>query len=233
VPGPCICGVIVNYHHWRTTYWLQVAQAGFGLALSLIFIPGIKSEVLQLSEKPAGEKITVREALGKFNCIRVFKLYGRPPVLLADLACGFLAITQYGLLASIRHTINPRFNLTTTLISGIFYISPGVGFIVGSLVGGRFSDHTVKRWIVRRNGVRLPKDRLNSGFVYLFIVLPISTLLYGWGLDKNFGGLALAVVMAFWIGVGLMGAWNGLNTYTAGTYLLLGMSTPWLMYVTL
>lgn len=199
-------------------YWAQVGQAGLGLILSLAFIPRIKSEVAQISEKTAGEKITVVEALRKFNCIRIFKLYARPQVLLADLACGFLAITQYALLASIRHIINPRFNLTTPLISGIFYISPGVGFIVGSLVGGRFSDRTVKRYIAKRNGVRLPKDRLNSGLIHLFAVLPISTLLYGWGLDRNFGGLALAVVMAFWIGVGLMGAWNGLNTYTAGEF---------------
>lgn len=198
-------------------YWVQVGQAGLGLALSLIFIPRIKPEIVQLSEKrEPGQKLTFLEALGKFNCLPTLKLYTRPPVLLADLACGCLAVLQYALLASIRHVINPRFNLSTPLVSGIFYLSPGVGFVVGSLVGGRFSDREVKRWIAKRNGVRLPKDRLNSGLVYMFVVLPIATLLYGWGLDKNFGGLALAVVMAFWLGVGLMGAWNGLNTYTAG-----------------
>lgn len=197
-------------------YWLQVGQAGLGLILSLAFIPKIKSEVRQLSEKQKGEKLSPRDMLQKFNCIRIFKLFGQPPVLLADLVCGLLAVTQYSLLTSVRHTINPRFNLTTPLISGIFYIAPGVGFVVGSLVGGKLSDRTVKRWIAKRDGLRLPKDRLNSGMVYFFLILPISTLLYGWGLDRNFGGLALAVVMAFWIGVGLMGAWNGLNTYTAG-----------------
>lgn len=209
----------MTYNNWRTIYWMQTGQAGLGLILSLVFIPSIKSEVRQLFEEKniqGGGKFSARDVLSRFNCVRIFKLYGRPPVFLADLACGFLAVTQYGLLTSVRHIINPRFNLTTPLISGIFYIAPGIGFIVGSLVGGRFSDRTVKRWIERRNGIRLPKDRLNSGMVYMFLILPISTLLYGWGLDKKFGGLALAVVMAFWIGVGLMGAWNGLNTYTAG-----------------
>jgi hypothetical protein len=79
------------------------------------------------------------------------------------------------------------------------------------------SDHAVKRYIVKRGGSRLPKDRLNSGLVHLFFVLPVSLLLYGWSLEKEIGGLALPIVMAFWIGVGLMGAWNGLNTYTAGS----------------
>lgn len=91
-----------------------------------------------------------------------------------------------------------------------------MGFFVGSVVGGRFSDRTVKQYIVKRDGVRIPKDRLNSGLATLFIVLPISEVLYGWSLDKEFGGLALPIVAAFWIGAGLMGTFNSLNTYTAG-----------------
>lgn len=200
-------------------YWLQVAQAALGAGLSFIFVPSIRSEVQQLYEKDGEVKLTVWAVVQRFNPAKIFKLYLRPQVLLADLTCGFLAITQYGLLSSVRHVINPRFNLTTSLVSGLFYIAPGAGFIVGSLVGGRLSDRTVKQWIAKRDGLRLPKDRLNSSLVHLFIVLPISMLLYGWSLEKNFGGLALPIVMAFWIGVGLMGAFNGLNTYTAGEFL--------------
>lgn len=132
-----------------------------------------------------------------------------------DLTCGLLATTQYGLLTSVRHVINPRFGLSTPLVSGLVYIAPGVGFFVGSVMGGRFSDRTVKRYMAKREGVRLPKDRLNSGLSGLFAVLPISMLLYGWSLQEEFGGLALPIVAGFWVGVGLMGTFNALNTYTA------------------
>jgi hypothetical protein len=98
----------------------------------------------------------------------------------------------------------------------LVYLAPGIGFFVGSVVGGRFSDRTVKRYIVKRDGVRIPKDRLNSGLSGLFVLLPIAELLYGWSLQKEFGGLALPIVAAFWIGTGLMGTFNALNTYTAG-----------------
>ncbi|KAH6991505.1 major facilitator superfamily domain-containing protein [Ilyonectria sp. MPI-CAGE-AT-0026] len=216
--GPCIGGIIITYNNWRTIYWLQVGQAGLGLVLSLLFIPGIESEVRQLSDKNPSTTLSHIDILQKFNPVKVFRLFLLQQVFLADLACGLLALTQYALLTSVRLAINPRFNLTTPLISGLFYISPGVGFIVGSLVGGRLSDRTVKRWMAKRNGLRLPKDRLNSGIAYLFFILPISVLLYGWGLDKEFGGLTLAIIMAFWIGVGLMGAWNGLNTYTSEVF---------------
>ncbi|KAL5043904.1 hypothetical protein BDW71DRAFT_199470 [Aspergillus fruticulosus] len=218
--GPCISGVIVTFAHWRDIYWLQVAMAGLGSALSVFAIPNIQSEVKQLYEEEADADTDafpqrVLEALARFNPTKVLKLYLLPQVFLSDLICGFLAITQYGTLTSVRHVINPRFGFTTPLVSGLFYLAPGTGFIVGSLVGGRLSDHTVKRYIRKRDGLRLPKDRLNSGTVYFFAVLPASMVLYGWCLQKQFGGLALPIILAFLIGAGLMGAWNGLNTYSA------------------
>ncbi|KAL3435840.1 major facilitator superfamily domain-containing protein [Aspergillus tetrazonus] len=220
--GPCISGVIVTFAHWRDIYWLQVAMAGLGSALSVFAIPNIQSEVKQLYEEKAeldsgSDTIPQRifQVLTRFSPTKVLKLYLLPQVFLSDLICGFLAITQYGTLTSVRHVINPRFGFTTPLVSGLFYLAPGTGFIVGSLVGGRLSDHTVKRYIRKRNGLRLPKDRLNSGIGYFFAVLPISMVLYGWSLQKQFGGLALPIILAFLIGAGLMGAWNGLNTYSA------------------
>ncbi|KAK6065399.1 major facilitator superfamily transporter [Seiridium cupressi] len=131
------------------------------------------------------------------------------------LTCGLLATTQYGLLAAIRHIINPRFNLTTPLVSGLFYIAPGVGFFTGSIVGGRLSDRTVRHYIVKRDGVRIPEDRLHSGLVGLFGVLPAAALIFGWTLEKEVGGLAVPIISAFWIGIGLMGTFNSLNTYAA------------------
>ena len=95
-------------------------------------------------------------------------------------------------------------------------MAPGAGFLIGSILGGKLSDQTVQKYIIKRNGVRMPQDRLNSGLFPLFLVLPISALLYGWMLQEEVGGLAVPVVTAFASGMGLMGSFNGLNTYTAG-----------------
>jgi hypothetical protein len=137
-------------------------------------------------------------------------------VLSQHLVCGFLAVTQFGLLASIRYIITPRFNLTTPLVAGLFYIAPGAGFIAGSILGGQLSDRTVKRYIVKRDGLRIPEDRLNSGLIGLFAIMPIGMLIFGWTLQQKVASLALLLVSAFWIGAGLMGTFNGLNTYAAG-----------------
>lgn len=93
--------------------------------------------------------------------------------------------------------------------------------MIGSIVGGKLSDRTVRRYIQKRNGVRIPQDRLNSGLITLFGVLPMSTLIYGWTLQKEVGGMPVPVIFAFLAGLGLMGSFNGLNTYTAGMIFLL------------
>lgn len=49
-----------------------------------------------------------------------------------------------------------------------------------------------------------------------FVIVPASSLVYGWCLQQNIGGIALAAVMSFFIGLGLLMAFAGLNTYCAG-----------------
>jgi MFS family permease len=125
-------------------------------------------------------------------------------------------VIQYSILTSVRSIINPRFDLTTPLVSGLFYIAPGAGFLVGSIVGGRLADRTVKKYIARRNGQRLPQDRLNSGLIPLFFILPASLIIYGWTLQMKAGGMAVPAMSVFIAGMGLLEAFNCLNTYAAG-----------------
>ncbi|KAL2817367.1 major facilitator superfamily domain-containing protein [Aspergillus granulosus] len=216
--GPCIGGVIVTFASWRNIYWLQTAMAGLGLILSLLFVPEIEEEADPDAEAETGEKqqkqITLRYILQVFNPLPVFKLWLYPNIFFCFLTCGFLSTFLYALLSSARTIFNPRFHLTSALVSGLFYLAPGTGFLIGSVLGGRLADMTVRRYIKTR-GFRLPQDRLNSGLVMLFLVLPGATLVYAWSLDQEVGGMALPIVAGFIAGVGLMGSFNGLNTYAA------------------
>lgn len=100
--------------------------------------------------------------------------------------------------------------------SGLFYLAPGIGFLVGNLVGGRLSDYTVGKWIVKRGGMRLPSDRLRSCLPATLLLAPAGTLAFGWSVQERAGGMALPIVATFFQGIGLMDAFNGLNTYAAG-----------------
>ncbi|KAF9884689.1 hypothetical protein FE257_001318 [Aspergillus nanangensis] len=214
--APCIGGIVVTYTIWRVIFWIQAGMCVFGLITSVLVIPDIEklNGVGPSSEKTV-EAHTLRSVLSTFNPSRVLRLMLHPNIFLADLSCGLLGFFQYGLLTSARTIFNPRFHLTTALVSGLFYLAPGTGFLVGSMVGGRLSDRTVRKWIKIRNGVRIPHDRLRSGLVTTVVVLPISMMIFAWTLQTEVGGMPVPIISAFFAGVGLLGTFNGLNTYTA------------------
>lgn len=139
------------------------------------------------------------------------------------MSCGFLSWTQYTILASPRHILVERFGMTSPLSSGLFYIAPATGFLVGTVVGGRYSDMTVRKFMKLR-GERLPRDRINSGTWSFYLVIPAASLIYGWGLEYcNIctavrGGLALPIVTTFLAAVGLLAAFASLNTYCSGKF---------------
>jgi len=119
---------------------------------------------------------------------------------------------MYSLLTPIRYVLNPRFNLTSPLQSGLFYLAPGAGYLVGTLFGGRWADRLVKKYIKIR-GERIAEDRLRSCITFLGIVLPACMLIYGWSVEKEKGGVALPVIMMFLQGVAQLFCFPSLNTY--------------------
>lgn len=126
-----------------------------------------------------------------------------------------MSFSQYNLLSGPAIILQKQFGLTSPLISGLFYLAPAAGFLLGTIIGGRYADVTVRKWIDRR-GVRLPQDRLRSGMVAYFFIVPAASLIYGWCLNEKVGGIPLAAIMAFFVAAGLLIAFAGLNTYCAG-----------------
>ncbi|KAF5231184.1 hypothetical protein FANTH_13504 [Fusarium anthophilum] len=211
---PLLGSIIATFTSWRVIYGVEAGMCLFGLILSLLFIPKA-SEVENPKLAETIRPRTAQEILRTFNPMHVFCQFKYPKVILANIACGLLGFNQYGILSSIRRVINPRFNLTSPLSSGLFYLAPGAGFLVGSTVGGKISDVVVKRYMRKRNGQRIPEDRLNSSLVSVLIILPLGTLLYGWSVYHRLGGMALPIISAFIEGFGLMASFSGLNTYAA------------------
>lgn len=116
------------------------------------------------------------------------------------------------LLTPVRYVINPRFNLTSPLQSGFFFLAPGAGYLAGTFVGGPYADYTVKKWIKKR-GRRVPEDRLRSAFVAMGLVIPGSAIIYGWAIDQQKGGIPLPIICMFVQGVAQMVCFPCLNSY--------------------
>jgi len=211
--GPFIGGIIVTFRSWRDIFWLQSALGGLACVLVIFLLPETIhrrrcTELHGLSRTAYTKKMWTWT-----NPLRVIKLYRYPNLLVVGLASSALVWNMYSLLTPVRFVLNPRFHLTSPIQSGLFYIAPGCGYLLGTFFGGRWADRTVKRWIAKRGGERVAEDRLRSSLVAMGCVIPACMLIYGWSIEKEKGGVALPVVVMFLQGVAQLFCFPSLNTY--------------------
>ncbi|KAK6607862.1 hypothetical protein H4I96_04097 [Botrytis cinerea] len=193
--GPFIGGIIVTFKSWRVIFWLQTALAACAVVGAYFLLPETihrmkKDELVGMSWKRKAGVLW-----GMLNPWRVIKLYKYPNLIMVALASSSLVWNMYSLLTPIRYVLNPRF-----------------GYILGTFFGGRYSDHITNKYI-RIRGARIPEDRLRSALPFMGIVIPACMLLYGWSVEKDFGGIPLPVIMMFLQGVAQLFCFPSLNTY--------------------
>ncbi|KAL7909765.1 MFS general substrate transporter [Trichoderma velutinum] len=211
--GPCIGGILVTYTTWRSIFWLQTALAGTGALGVFFLVPETihRKAIDDLQGRSRKEK--VKAILHMTNPIRVMRLFRYWNQVLVAFASSALVWNMYSLLTPIPYVLNPRFHLESPLVSGLFYLAPGSGYLLGTFMGGRWADRTVKQWIKKRNGVRIPEDRLRSAVPFMAILMPSCILVYGWAVDRAVGGIPVPVIMLFLQGVGQLFCFPSLNTY--------------------
>ena len=207
-------GIIVTYQSWRCVFYLQAGLGGLGVFLTLFFLPETNPEPKKHSLHHLSRLAYARQLMKEINPLRVIGLFRYPNLLCTGLASSSLLWNMYSLLTPIRYVLNPRFNLTSPIQSAFFYLAPGVGYLLGTFLGGRWADHVVKRYIQKRHGERVPEDRLRSCLPFFCVVLPASMLLYGWSVDKRFGGIPLPVIAMFTQGLAQLFAFPSINTYS-------------------
>lgn len=211
--GPFIGGIIVTFKSWRDIFYLQTALAGVATIGAFFLLPETSHH--KKSDDLVGLPLKKKAHIlwGMLNPWRVFKLYKYPNLIMVALASSSLVWNMYSLLTPIRYVLNPRFGLTSPIQSGLFYLAPGCGYIAGTFLGGRYADYITKAWIKKRGGVRISEDRLRSCVPFMGIAMPACMLIYGWSIEKEFGGIALPVVMMFFQGVSQLFCFPSVNTY--------------------
>jgi MFS family permease len=129
--GPLLGGILVSFASWREIFWLQTGLAVVATLLCCFFLP----ETIHYKKSVELEGLKRSEQAKKLwswtNPVRVIKLYRYPNLLFVGLASSSLVFNMYSLLTPIRYVINPRFHLTSPIQSGLFYIAPGCGYLLG------------------------------------------------------------------------------------------------------
>ncbi|KAI0842538.1 MFS general substrate transporter [Hypoxylon sp. FL0890] len=210
--GPFIGGIIVTYTSWRVIFWLQTGLAGVAAIGSYFLLPETiyHKRIDDLVGYSGTAKVKVM--LGLINPWRVIRLWEYPNLFLTGLSSASLVWNMYSLLTPIRYVLNPRYNLTTPMQGGLFYLAPGCGYLLGTFIGGRYADYVVKKYIKKR-GIRIPEDRMYSALPFMGIIIPGCVLIYGWSVEKDVGGIPLTVVVLFLQGVAQLFCFPSLNTY--------------------
>lgn len=211
--GPLIGGIIITYQPWHVIFIVQAALSGLAFLLAIFFLP----ETIHYRQDTELKGLAVPERIIKIlswtNPWRVVLLCRQVGILIIALASSSIIWNMYALLTPIRYVLNPRFNLTSPIQSALWYLAPGAGYLVGAAFGGRWSDHTLKKMMKKRNMEIIPEDRLRATFIPLGVIIPVATLIYGWTVEEEIGGIAVPALAMFVQGIGQFFALASLNTY--------------------
>ncbi|KAI1778568.1 putative MFS transporter [Hypoxylon cercidicola] len=211
--APFLGGVLVTYARWRDIFWLQTGLAGLAVVLLYLFLPETFPNPLISAHSGQGLRVHVSLLAKALNPWAVLVImYREPTVLLVALASAAVVWNIYSILTPIRYIINPRFQLTSPLQSGLVFLVPGAGSLMGTFLGGRWADRYVRKYMAKR-GRRVPEDRLRSCVWSLGVIIPGAILIYGWTIQTEVGGMPVPFIAMFVQGVFQMFCIPSLNTY--------------------
>jgi multidrug resistance protein len=207
--GPIVGGLIITFKSWRLLYWIQTAMSGSLLPLYIFLLPETSFSTLHARLCTERNKKFI---FIPFNPLRILMLARYPNITLVAIISMSLLWNKYSLLTPIRDVLDPRFNLTSPIYGALFYFPAAVGYIVGTYIGGKWTDYYVRVWRAKR-GERIPEDRIRSTIIPLAVLLPFATLLYGWSLQERKGGMALPIVGLFLYGLAQTMTFPAINAY--------------------
>ncbi|KAL2073646.1 hypothetical protein VTL71DRAFT_10972 [Oculimacula yallundae] len=231
--APIIGGALSQAWGWRATQWFQAIYGGILVVLLTFCLPetlakrespgltpasneknGIRPELTRVSTRQSVHLKTKKAAKVFKRCIidplSVITYLRFPAVALTV----YLASVTFGSLYILNISIQQTFSETPynfkVIIVGLLYIPPSLGYVLASLLGGRWTDyimHREARAAGRYDAAgRLdfrPEDRMRENAWIAAVMFPGALVWYGWTAEK---GLIWIVPMIanFFFGLGSM-----------------------------
>jgi predicted MFS family arabinose efflux permease len=206
--APIIGGALAQELGWQATMWFL---AIYGLVVELcilLFLPETLAKKKK-DELPSGDDGTAelqqtntrqsvkvkskkmvrhlkRYLLDPFKVIYFLRF---PPVLITVL----IAAEAFGALYIVNIALQQKYAESpyrfSELIIGLTYMAPGLGYMVASILGGRWIDSIMAREARKANRyddkgklIYLPEDRMRENMWLAHAVYPLSLLGFGWSL---------------------------------------------------
>ncbi|KAI9778535.1 MAG: hypothetical protein M1835_004908 [Candelina submexicana] len=233
--APIIGGALAQRWGWRSTQWFLAIYGGVLLILLVFCLPETlkakKPEVAEAEQEAviAGgrpqllkrtttltrvhtrtkqyTKVTKRILIDPLRII----LYLRFPAVLITVYYASITFgSLYVLNISIQQTFSKSpYGFSTTIV-GLLYIPSGLGYVLASIYGGKWTDHIMHRE-ARSAGrydetgklVFRPEDRMRENAWIAAFLYPGALIWYGWTAEKGLYWV-VPIIANFFFGIGSM-----------------------------
>ncbi|KAK4121135.1 MFS general substrate transporter [Parathielavia appendiculata] len=228
--APIIGGALAQGFSWRATMWFLSIYGGVMLLMLLLCLP----ETLARPPPPpptvpAAESANTLQRVSTTQSIKHHTvntaalvkrylidplsvvLYLRQPPVFITVYCASIAFfALFVLNISIQSTFSSPPYSFPPIPLGACYLAPSLGYILASLVGGRWIDYIMAREAERAERfdehgqlVYLPEDRMRENMWLAATLYPGALVWFGWTAQKG-AHFMVPSVANFWFGVGSM-----------------------------
>ncbi|GAA93814.1 uncharacterized protein L969DRAFT_70268 [Mixia osmundae IAM 14324] len=172
----------------------------------------VHEEVITKEDIEASTDQPIRLGLRDVNPLSaVGEVMRRPSNAIALIFSGLLFGAQYSLSYTAAKSFSAAPYSLSAIQIGLVLLAFGVGNIVGSVGGGRYSDYVLRRLKDKAGGKGVPEMRIRSTLIAMPI-LPISFLAYAWAVQYH-RSLAGCVVILFIQGVACIWIYSSVLAY--------------------
>ncbi|RGB33117.1 major facilitator superfamily domain-containing protein [Rhizophagus diaphanus] len=172
--------------------------------------------IIAVSMKAASIVSTIKTK--QFNPMAPLTLLIYPNVALLCFSKIIMTITNYIQNLLIGDLLSKSYGLNSSSV-GLIYLVPGLGCMVGSVIGGKYQDWVMERY-KRKNNIpselNFPEIRIKSCWISIILV-PICYLLNGLTLEKNFA--IYWILISLFVGsFAIITIFNLISTYLVDAY---------------
>ncbi|KAF7117689.1 hypothetical protein CNMCM5793_006812 [Aspergillus hiratsukae] len=233
VLGPVIGGYLAQGAGWQWVFWLVAILSGVLTVACLVCIPETYAPVLLIRKAAHLRKETGNPNLhSKYDdaksplrtfataIIRPTKMLLFAPIV--TIMAVYIALIygyMYLLFTTFTFIFIDQYGFNSGE-AGLAYLGVGIGFILGLLATGFYSDTVVKK--KRQSGVSKPEDHLIP-LIFGAILIPISFFFYGWTAYYKTHWIVPIIGTGFF-GLGMLFAFMPVQLYLVETYTIYAAS---------
>ncbi|CAG8689739.1 6943_t:CDS:2 [Funneliformis caledonium] len=191
VIGPVFGGYLADSFGWRWIFWFLTILGGVIIVLIFFLLPETFARQPQSQNLPTPTTSTLPRRR-KFNPLLPLTLLKYPNI-----------------------TLSKQYNLSTSYI-GLAFLAPGAGYLIGSLIGGRWTDFVLAKAKRKNNDISYPEMRIHSVWFSTFF-LTISYTAYGWFVQANLH-IAFPLISLFIGGITVLIIFSSTATYLVDAF---------------